>query len=163
MTTPHQVRDGSRLLTFEGDLLGCVSSRRDGAPRWTEMSIYKTHGTGSYVLEKVGLSVVTHVEGCPGIIDPPLPRFQEEHPGADPDDGFEYDDCVPEEYDFTKLLVERTRYWSTISDQPDKIVDALYRLRDGVRTMPRISLALLEDVSKADPSFGEGWRVEVIY
>lgn len=157
----YQVRDGARLLTFEGDRLGYVSSKRPGNPRWTEMSVYRTQG-GQYILEKVGVSRVMHMSGCPNIIQK-IPRFQEAHPGADPEDNdFQYDSCVPDEYDFTKLLVEEDRFWATIAERPDKIVDALYRLRDGVRTMPRISLNLLEEVSQSDPSFGTDWRIEKV-
>lgn len=160
MTSTHQVRDGSRLLTFEGDLLGYVSSHRPGQSRWTEMSVYRTTGD-TYILEKVGRSIVTHMPGCTHIIQT-IPRFQAEYPGRDPEDGFEFCDCVPDEYDFTKLLVESNRFWATTSPEPARIVEALYRIRDGVRTMPRISLTLLEEVSKRDPDFGSDWRVEVI-
>ncbi len=162
MTSTHQVRDGSRLLTFEGARLGTVTSKRDGVPRWTEMSVFKTVG-GQYVLEKVGRSVVTHMPGCPEILNPPLPRFQTEFPGEDPDEGFEFHECVPEEYNFPQLLVENQRYWATISSEPSEIVDALYRRRDGgTRQLPRISIILLEEVTATDPDFGDDWRVEKI-
>jgi hypothetical protein len=152
----YQVRDGSRLISFDGDLLGHISSARPGTPRWTEMSIYRTKGN-SYVLEKVGRSVVTHMEGCVGIIG-----FQAAHPGDDPDIGYTYHDCVPDEYDFTKLLVEEDRFWAIIAEDPERIVEALYRRREGVRHLPRISLDLLGRVSDIDPSFGSSWRVEHI-
>lgn len=141
-------------------MLGTISSRRD-EPRWTEMSIYRTAG-GSYVLEKVGRSVVTHMPGCREILGR-IPRFQTAHPGADPDVGFSYHDCVPEEYDFTELLVEEDRYWAVDSKNAEAIVDALYRRRQGTRHMPRIGIDLLEQVSHLDPAFDEAqWRVEHI-
>lgn len=155
----YQVRDGSRLLTFEGELLGSISSRRDD-PRWTEMAVYRTVG-GSYVLEKVGRSVLTHMPGCPEIIGN-IPRFQAAHPGDDPDDGYVYHHCVPDIYDFTQLLVEEDRYWAVIAKDPANIVDALYRRRQGTRHLPRIGIELLEQVSEADPQFGAQWRVEHI-
>lgn len=155
----YQVRDGARLLSFEGELLGAVSSRR-GDPRWTEMSLYRTL-KGQYVLEKVGRSVMTHVVGCPEILGD-IPRFQEAHPGDDPDVGYIFHHCVPEEYDFTALLVEADRYWATVVDDPEKIVEALYRRRQGIRHLPRIGIDLLEQVSQNDPSFGDLWRVEHI-
>lgn len=152
-----QVRDGSRLLAFEGEMLGTISSRR-GDPRWTEMTLYRTQ-KGQYILEKVGCSVMTHMPGCSEIIGN-IPRFQVEHPGADPDVGFIYHSCVPEEYDFTSLLVESNRYWATVVNEPEKIVEALYRRRQGARHLPRIGLDLLEQVTESDPSFGDFWRVE---
>jgi len=155
----YQVRDGARLLSFEGELLGTISSRR-GDPRWTEMTLYRT-AKGQYILEKVGRSVMMHMPGCSEIIGD-IPRFQTEHPGDDPDVGYVYHGCVPEEYDFTRLLVENNRYWATVVDDPEKIVEALYRRRKGTRHMPRIGLDLLEQVSLKDPSFGDSWRVEYI-
>lgn len=156
----HQVRDGLRLITFEGDLLGQSSSRRPGVSRWTEMSLFLTEG-GSYVLEKVGRSVMCHDPRCTEIKD--LPRFQAEHPGKDPDtDGFDYHDCVPDEYDFTSLLVEENRYWSLVTQDPHAVVKALQRWRDGVSILPRISRALLEEVSITYPEFDDYWQVEHI-
>jgi hypothetical protein len=160
MTDTYQVRDGSRLITFTGQRLGFISSQRDGNPRWTEMSVYKTDG-GTYVLEKVGKSLVMHWPGCPDIKGE-IPRFQEAHPGDDPDDGYTFHDCVPEEYDFTKLLVEEDRYWSMVADMPERVVEALYRRREGSTHLPRIAMDLLEQVSTSDPAFGLGWRVAQI-
>lgn len=157
-TMTHQVRDGQRLITFEGVLLGEVTSRRPGVARWTEMYAYRTDG-GAYVLEKVGLSTVCHMPGCVEM-KPGLPRFQTEHPGEDPDHGFVFhEDCVPEEYDFTRLLVEQTRYWAKITKDPAEILAALERRRDGVVTLPRIGSELLALVSAADPEFGDFWMV----
>jgi hypothetical protein len=160
MGDTYQVRDGPRLITFDGVLLGFVSSQRTGNPRWTEMSIYKTTG-GTYVLEKVGRSTVTHMPGCPDIVGK-IPRFQEVHAGDDPDVGYQYHTCVPQEYDFTRLLAEEDRYWAMVAEEPARVTEALYRRREGERHLPRISLDLLEVVSRSDPSFGMDWRVERI-
>ena len=59
-TQPYEVRDGSRLITFDGVLLGAVSSKRPSSPRWSEYHLYRTEG-GVYVLEKVGRSTVVHM------------------------------------------------------------------------------------------------------
>jgi hypothetical protein len=160
MIEEHKARDGHRLLTFEGRLLGYVSSQRPNSPRWTELRLFKTVG-GSYVLEKVGASIVTHVPGCPKIIGD-LPRFQDQYPGEDPDVGYWYDDCVPDTYDFTTLLVEEPRYWATIAEDPNEIVAALYRKKDGSRHLPRISVDLLELVSEHDKTIESAYRVERI-
>lgn len=158
--TTFQVRDGARLLTFDGLQLGRVSSERSNSPRWTELAIYQTVG-GSYVLEKVGRSVVTHVPGCPEILGE-LPRFQEAHPGEDPDD-YHYHDCVPESYNFTQLLTEQARYWALVSKDAAEIVDALrIRRRSASEHMPRLSVDLLNAVSRIDAHFEDSWRVEHI-
>jgi hypothetical protein len=70
-----QVRDGNRLLTFDGKLLASVSSRDSDRDRWTEMRIYQTTG-GSYILEKIGRSIRLHMPGCSDILKD-LPLFQQ--------------------------------------------------------------------------------------
>jgi hypothetical protein len=155
-----KVRDGARLIAFEGRHLGKVSSRRPDSPRWTELQLFRTSG-GSYVLEKLGMSIMLHVPGCPRILGE-IPRFQDAYPGEDPDVGFEYDECVGAEYDFTRLLVEEPRYWATIATDPHEIVAALYRKRDGSRHLPRISIELLENVAAIDEAINAAYRVERI-
>ncbi len=157
-----QVRDGNRLLTFDGELLASISSRESvSKDRWTDMSVYRTTG-GSYILEKVGRSVRLHMPGCSEIIND-LPLFQQEHPGEDPEEGYSWcEACSPpigEEYDFPSLLVESNRYWATISTDPEVIIDALWRKREGYRRLPRISVQLLTDLCLVEPAF-ETWRTE---
>jgi hypothetical protein len=160
----YQVRDGAtRVVEFDGQLLAEVSSRRANAPRWTELRLYKTDG-GMYVLEKVGASVVVHAPGCPDMIGS-LPRFQDEHPGADPSDGQWWfcERCGEMAVrDITRLLVESNRYWSIISEDPSQIIDALYRRKAGARSMPRMSLDLLDEAGKADPTILDAFRVEYV-
>ena len=157
----QQVRDGNRLLTFDGKLLASITSRETGKDRWTEMRVFKTTG-GSYILEKVGRSIRLHIPGCGDILKD-LPLFQQEHPGDDPEEGYSWcGRCSPpigEEYEFTTLLVEEDRFWATISEDPDVIIDALWRKRDNYRRLPRISVELLTKLCLVDPSF-EVWRNE---
>jgi len=152
-----QARDRTRLLTFDGVKLASVSSRTgDDQDRWTEMSLYLTDG-GQYILEKVGRSVITHVPGCPEIIGE-IPRFQDAHPGDDPDIGYTFHGCVPETYDFTELLSEEDRFWAAISTDPREIVDALYRRQREARFLPRISVLLIEEAIKHDEALGASWH-----
>ena len=156
-----QVRDGNRLLSFDGQLLATISSRTSDRDRWTEMSVYRTSG-GSYILEKVGRSIRLHMPGCGDILKD-LPLFQQEHPGDDPDIGYTWCvKCSPpvgEEYDFPSLLVEEDRFWATLSTDPEVIIDALWRKREGYRRLPRISVDLLNALCLVDPAF-ETWRTE---
>jgi len=158
----QQVRDGRRLLVFDGQLLASISSRESPEKdRWTQMSVYLTQG-GSYVLEKVGRSVRVHMPNCAEPLKD-LPLFQATHPGDDPEDGYSWcERCSPalgEEYDFTTLLCEEDRYWAVISTEPEVIIDSLYRKRDGYTRLPRISVQLLTDLCLIDPSF-EVWRTQ---
>lgn len=156
----HHVKDGPRVITFEGEILADVSSRRGDASRWTEMTIYKTDAQ-TYVLAKIGRSTVVHSPGCSEIRGK-IPRFQEAYPGDDPDVGFEYHECVPDEYDFTELLVEEDRCWALITSDPAMVIDALYRKRQGSRHMPRVSIDLLEAVGDKDEPLSNSWRFERI-
>lgn len=157
-SSAYQVRDGRRLIEFTGRMLGEVSSRRGDAPRWTELRLYRTDGD-TYILEKIGRSIVMHMPGCPDIIGD-IPRFQDAHPGKDPDNGFEFHVCVPEEYDFTVLLVEEDRYWATITSDPENVVEALYRRKGSARHLTRAALDLLEQIGDSDPELEAVWRVE---
>lgn len=159
----QQVRDGRRLLTFDGKLLASISSREGDKDRWTEMRVYRSTG-GSYILEKVGRSVRLHMPGCSEPLKA-LPTFQQEHPGDDPEVGYSWcSKCSPpigEEYDFPSLLVEEDRFWATVSEDPEVIIDALWRKREGYRRLPRISVELLNDLCEVDPAF-EVWRTEKV-
>lgn len=158
----YQVRDRHRILTFNGVLLAEASSRRRDASRWTELRLYQTVG-GSYVLEKIGRSVVTHMPTCAEIVDKNLPRFQEVHPGADPDEDFEYHDCVPDEYDFTLLLVEQDRCWGLTTDSPTAVMEALKlkgRYVEQTR-MPVVGRSLLDAAARVDARFKVLWTVQV--
>jgi hypothetical protein len=164
MSQTHRVRDGAqRVIEFNGDLLGEATSRRTQGPRWTELRLFKTDA-GMYVLEKVGASVVVHAPHCEDIIGD-LPRFQETYPGADPADGTWWicERCGSDAVrDITKLLVETNRYWATVADNPAEIVDALYRRKNGARSMPRMSLDLLDEAGRVDPSILDAFRSEFV-
>jgi hypothetical protein len=164
--TKFKVRDGTtRVIEFEGERLAEVSSRRSGSPRWTELRLYRTQ-SGVFVLEKVGASVVVHAPGCPEILPgATLPRFQAEYPGEDPanDSWWWCESCgARAAQDMTALLVEQPRFWAIISETPDEIVDSLYRRKGGARTMPRMSLVLLEDAAKSSPEILDSYRSEVL-
>lgn len=162
MTEPeintYSVRDGTRLLTFDGVLVAHISSRRPTSPRWTEMSLYRTQG-GTYVYEKIGRSRVVHMPGCPRIVQP-LPRFQESRPGDDPDEGYEFCNCVPAEYDFTQLLAEEDRHSIVMSEDATAIVDAFYVKRHGRRELPQMAASLLEQAVANDSEIARNIMTE---
>jgi hypothetical protein len=162
----HKVRDGNtRVIEFDGDMLAEVSSRRAQNPRWTELRLYRTDA-GVYVLEKIGASVVLHVPGC-GEIRGELPRFQALNPGADPSDGSwwfceQCGDMAARDRNITRLLIESNRYWAIIAEDPAQIVDALYRRKNGARSMPRMSLDLLDQAGESDPAILASFQQEYV-
>lgn len=62
------IKDGIRPLRFSGTLLARESTESDSALRWLELELYKIGKgklTGTYLLHRVGQSVVYHLpEGC---------------------------------------------------------------------------------------------------
>lgn len=154
-TMEFAVRDGYREIKFNGALLGQSSSKRPYHWRWTDLNLYRTEG-GTYILEKIGASRVTHIPECPTADD--LPRFQEVYPGHDPDeDEFQYHECVPEFFDFPALRVERDRPWIQLSENPDTIIKALIRYRGDSRMMPRTSTTLLNQAAAVDPAIKQAY------
>lgn len=147
------VKDGNRIISFDGEKLAEVSSRWGDKIRWSEFALYKAVGD-QYVLSKIGRSILCHVDGC-SVTKPGLPRFQTEHVGLDPDDdGFEYCDCVPDEYDYTQLLVERSWMYACVSTDIKDIIHQLFRKKDGSQLLTKIGLSLLEEAAKIDGHVG---------
>lgn len=70
----HQVQDGARTITFEGELLAEVNSRTDERVRWIELRLFRTVA-GTYVLAGCGRTVVT------GEVDRPWVQLAEEPEG----------------------------------------------------------------------------------
>lgn len=159
------VRDGKiKQIKFDGTLLAEMSSRRNQAPRWTEMRLYKTDG-GAYILEKIGMSTVVHSPDCPDLMND-LPRFQAEYPGQDPfnSDFWLHEECMSsaEDADITALLVEENLYWATVAEDPADIVDSLYRRKNGTKTLQRMSVELLEAASAKDEGVRQAYGAEYV-
>lgn len=155
----YSVRDGQRRVTFDGVELGRASSQRPGAPRWTELELYRTD-SNKYVLARTGRSIVLHVPGCPGIVGK-LNRFIDENPGAEPDeDAWEFHECVGDTYSLATILIEQTRHWAVIADTAEDVIGNLYRRDSGLKYLPRMSVSVLEQASRLDTDMAEAFYVE---
>lgn len=55
----YQVRDGERVIEFDGDVLATATSKARGKSRWIELTLYKTVA-GTYVLHGTGRSIVSN-------------------------------------------------------------------------------------------------------
>lgn len=163
--TEFSVRDGqTRVVNFDGEMLAEVNTRRDNGPRWTEQRLYKTLG-GMYVLEKIGRSTMVHAPDCADLMSD-LPRFQAEYPGRDPyeNEFWLHEKCLDGEgdVDITNVVVEENRYWASFAEDPATLVDALYRRKDGARSLQKMSLDLLEEASENDELVAKAYRAEFI-
>ena len=153
-----QVRDGSRVLKFNGTLLGRSSSRRGDSLRWIEFELYKTE-SGSYVLSRAGVSVLYHTPNCQ------LVRRYSLHEVSSAEldnDAVTCPDCRPRPGD-TVVFPEKNRYWAQVSDDAEAVLEALYKYDDsGARYLTNVAQRLLDQASAVDPAIEAVYRVEII-
>lgn len=154
----YEVRDGSRTLTFEGSILGSSSSYRPGSTRWIEFELYKTEN-GSYVLSRVGVSLVFHSGACYlvdkyKLLDRPVTELD--------DNAIPCESCAPT-YDVPMVFPEKYRYWAQVSDGPQAVLDALYKYDEGgARYLTAVAKRVLEEAADNDDSIDSVYRFERI-
>lgn len=154
-----QVKDGSRIIQFEGDHLASSSSRRGSSQRWIEFNLYRT-GSGVYVLAREGVSKVYHAPGCSvirrnALVDMPRSELATDMQPCDL--------CKPDETDFPMIYPERPRYWAQVCDTPSAVLDVLYKYDDaGSRYLTLVAQRLLEDASNVDSAIADVYLVETI-
>jgi hypothetical protein len=154
----YEVKDGTRILQFNGTILSASSSWRQGSTRWIEFELYKTEN-GSYILSRVGVSLVYHGAACPlvkryGLTEVPSDELN--------DDAITCEICNT---DLTAQLVfpEKHRYWAQVSEEPDAVLEALYKYdQGGARYLTRVAERLLEDASEKDKGIESIYRIELI-
>jgi hypothetical protein len=153
-----EVKDGTRILKFNGTLLGKSSSHRHGSHRWIEFELYKTE-SGSYVLSRVGVSTIYHSAACPlvkryGLTEVGVSELRK--------DVIPCDDCRPS---FAAELVfpEKDRYWAQVSDEPSAVLEALYKYdNSGARYLTNVAQRLLDDAASIDKGIESVYRIEMI-
>jgi hypothetical protein len=154
----HEVKDGSRTLQFEGTLLGKSSSYKRGSTRWIEFFLYKTE-SGSYVLSRIGVSLVYHGAACPLVKRYGL---QEISFGLIEKDSLPCEDCRPSA-GADLVFPEKHRYWAQVSEEPSAVLDALYKYdQGGAKYLTNVAQRLLETASDKDSAIESIYRIEVI-
>lgn len=154
----YEVRDGARTLQFSGQLLAKSSSRKKDSIRWIEFELYKTD-SGSYILSRVGVSLVFHGAACAlvkryGLQEAPILDLD--------DDSLPCEECEPDE---SAVLVfpEKYRYWAQVSEEPSAVLDALYKYDNGgARYLTNVAQRLLEEASVKDSKLAKVYRFEII-
>lgn len=153
-----QVKDGSRILQFSGKLLGKSSSWRRDSTRWIEFELYKTDN-GSYVLSRVGVSVIYHTGACHlvqryGLQELPVTELRK--------DVVPCDECRPS---FAAEIVfpEKNRHWAQVSEDPAAVLEALYKYDNGgARYLTNVAQRLLEEAARADNGIESIYKIEMI-
>lgn len=154
----YEVKDGARTLQFNGKHLASSSSWRRGSTRWIEFELYKTE-SGSYVLSRVGISLVYHGAACPLVTRYGL---TEVHVSEINDSSIACEICnaIP---DAQLIFPEKPRYWAQVSEEATAVLEALYKYDDGgARYLTRVAQRLLEDASDVDRGIEQVYRIELI-
>lgn len=154
------VKDGDRTLQFNGKLLGKSSSQKRDSVRWIEFSLYRTE-SGSYVLSRVGVSVIYHVAACHLV---KRYNLQEVQTGSveNPRDLLPCDQCSPS-LAADVIFPEKNRHWAQVSDDPSAVLEALYKYdSSGARYLTHVAQRVLEEASQSDHGIESVYKVEII-
>jgi hypothetical protein len=149
----YEVKNGQRTIEFDGEKLSSSSSRSE-KPRWVEFNLYLTAG-GSYVLERIGYSLIYHDIGC-SVVDRSGLKFR-------PEDqvGPEHVPCIecdPDPGDPEDIIViEKPRYFGLWSETPDAVLESLYGNRN---YMTKVAERLIEDAAQYDQRLERAYRIE---
>jgi hypothetical protein len=153
-----EVKDSARTLQFSGKLLSESSSWRRDSTRWIEFALYKTDN-GSYVLSRIGVSIIYHGAACPLV-----KRYSLNEVNASElmDNALACVECNPSP-SAVMIFPEKYRYWAQVSDDPNAVLEALYKYDDGgARYLTKVAERLLEDASEVDKGIESIYRVELI-
>ena len=153
-----EIKDGSRTLQFNGRLLAESSSWRRGSTRWIEFALYRTEN-GSYVLSRIGVSLVFHGAACPLVKRYGLSEgFSKELEK----DAIPCEECDPTR-DLPVIFPEKYRYWAQVSEDPKPVLDALYKYdQNGARYLTNVAQRLLEEAADNDEKIDSIYRIEMI-
>lgn len=154
----YEVKDGARTLQFNGSLLGKSSSWRRGSTRWIEFELYKTD-SGSYILSRIGVSLVFHGAACPLVSRYGLSEVEFKDLAKD---SLPCEECQPSE-EAELVFPEKYRYWAQVSEEASAVLDALYKYDDGgARYLTNVAQRLLEAASNIDADVAFVYKIEVI-
>lgn len=155
----HQVRDGKRVLQFDGEQLAESSSELPGINRWVEFKLYRTK-TGNYVLSRIGQTRLYHALDCAIVRRNNLKSSGPEElvPGLIP-----CNECNPDDY-ADEYAIEQPRYFALVAEDPEGVLDALYKYdQAGARYLTKVAERLLEDAATHDARLDKAYSTETIY
>ena len=153
-----EVKDGTRTLQFKGQLLAESTSWRRGSTRWIEFELYKTEN-GSYILSRVGISLIYHGAACALVKRYALTEAEFRSIN---EDSLPCEECNPTNT-LDLVFPEKARYWAQVSEEPDAVLEALYKYdQGGARYLTKVAERLLEDASVKDKGIEKMYRIELI-
>jgi hypothetical protein len=153
-----EVKDGARTLQFNGRLLGKSTSWRKGSTRWIEFELYRTD-SGSFILSRVGVSLVFHGAACPLVRRYGLQEVDYSNLTIA---AIPCEQCSPDE-SAELVFPEKYRYWAQVSEEATAVLDALYKYDDGgARYLTNVAQRLLEESSRLDDEISSVYKIEII-
>ena len=157
-----QVKDGARTLQFNGSLLGKSSSYRKDSLRWIEFELYKTEN-GSYILSRVGISVIYHCAACHLVKRYGLQEVSIDDVDKDRAQQFVPCDVCNPSFEADMIFPEKNRHWAQVSDDPNAVLEALYKYDNGgARYLTNVAQRLLEQAAAVDKNIESIYKIEVI-
>jgi hypothetical protein len=154
------VKDGDRVLQFDGEQLAHSSSHRDGSPRWVEFDLYQTL-QGKYVVSRVAYSDVYHITGCVAI------RPGRHHPAQVATLTEASTPCVmcsPQmsvDQAHEMVYPEKPIYWAQVCEDAAGVLAALSKSdADGGRYYTHVARELIRLAALQDLSIGSAYYVE---
>lgn len=157
----YKVRDGQRILQFEGQLLGTSTSQRDGVHRWIEFALYRTEEDRKYILSRVGFSMIYHLPHCK-IAE--KSRLDESSRAEVESSDYPCETCRPHLSNFPFVSFEREKHWARVYKTPDGVIEGLMKedSKSGSRYMTAVARRLLEDAGVVDDDIYEAVNVETV-
>ncbi len=156
-----EVRDGHRILKFEGERIGFSSSKHRDSLRWIEFTLYKTTGNGRYVISRVGYTKLYHLPECE-IAE--RSKLDETNRAEVREDDHPCEVCQPHLSDFPFVSFEREKHWARDYATPEEVIDALMSVdrKNNNRFMTAVARRLLDDAGAVDDAVYDAVNVEVI-
>ena len=153
-----EVKDGNRTLQFNGRALAKSTSKRRGSVRWIEFELFQTD-SGSYVLSRIGVSLVFHGAACSLVKRYNLQEAltAELHIEAVP-----CEECDPDE-SIELIFPEKYRHWAQVTDKPEVILESLYKYDgNGTKYLTSVAERLLQEAAKLDSDIANVYNYEII-
>ena len=139
---------GEQAFRFHGRKLGHATTESPDNHRWLEIDIYQTEA-GSYIVEKIGMSVVYHSPGasCGGRGTEEI--FSEE----DRHELVACHRCKPKISIGDPIVLERNKHETFVSASPEEMVRTL---------LPHVALRALREAAHNDPILQEKFFVKEV-
>jgi hypothetical protein len=156
-----RVKDGQRILQFEGEEIGFSSSKRRDADRWIEFTLYRTDENKQYILSRVGFSKLYHLPEC----EIAERSHLDESPRAEVEkDDFPCMICRPDQSDFPFVSFEKEKHWARVYKTPEEVIEGLMKvdIKSGNRYMTAVARRLLDDAGQVDDAIYEATNIETV-